>query len=105
MTAETARPVPPADLPAGAVCALTPAGRLSDGDVREIERFRAFLADKTAIMAEYAPRLHPTATMTAALRAIPAEYAHDPHLAQLWRERAGRLRDLYRDYDADTRED
>ena len=104
MTAESGRPVPPADLPAGAVCALTPDGRLSDGDIGEIERFRALLADKTTIMAEYADTLGPiTPTHTyAALHPIPAQHDHDPELVRLWHERAGRLRELYRAYDSDT---
>lgn len=101
---ETARPATPAGLPAGAVCALTADGRLSDGDIGEIERFRALLADKTTIMAEYADTLGPiTPTHAyAALRPIPAQHAHDAELVRLWSERAGRLRDLYREYDVDT---
>lgn len=103
----TARPVPPAELPAGAVCALTPTGRLSHDDAWQVARFARLLADKTTVMQEYEDTLGsitPTHAY-AALRPIPAQHADDPDLVRLWRERAGRLRDLYRAYDADTRED
>ena len=104
MTAESGRPVPPADLPAGAVCALTPDGHLTHDDAWQIARFTRLLADKAAVMREYADRLDPiTPTHAyAALRPIPAQHAHDAELVRLWSERAGRLRDLFREYDADT---
>lgn len=101
---ETARPVPPADLPAGAVCALTADGHLSHEDRWQIARFTRLLADKTAVMREYAAILDPItpAHAYAALQPIPAGHAEDPEMARLWGERAKRLRALMRDYDADT---
>lgn len=101
---ETARPATPAGLPAGAVCALTADGRLSHGDVWQVARFTRLLADKAAVMREYAAILDPiTPTHAyAALQPVPAQHAGDPELVRLWRERAGRLRELYRAYDSDT---
>lgn len=105
MTTETGRRVPPADLPAGAVCALTADGHLTHDDAWQIARFTRLLADKAAVMREYAAILDPiTPTHAyAALHPIPAEHADDPELVQLWGERAKKLRDLYRAYDADTK--
>jgi len=104
MTNEASHPVPPADLPAGAVCALTADGRLTHDDAWHIARFTQLLADKAAVMREYADRLDPItpAHAYAALQPIPAEYADDPELVRLWGERAKRLRALIREYDADT---
>lgn len=103
-TTQTARPVPPADLPVGAACALTADGHLSHEDRWQIDRFTRLLADKATVMREYAATLDQVtpAHAYAALRPIPAQHAHDAELVRLWSERAGRLRDLYREYDVDT---
>lgn len=104
MTTETARPVPSADLPAGAVCALTVDGHLTRDDAWQIARFARLLADKAAVMREYAATLDPITPSHAyaALRPIPAGHGDDPELVRLWSERAKRLRALMRAYDADT---
>ena len=103
-TPETGRPVSPAELPEAVTCALTVDGHLGHEDRWQLERFRRFLADKTAVKAEYADTLGPLtgANALAPFGPMPVGSADDPELARLWRERASRLRALIREYDADT---